>query len=314
MPLLGLRMSLSHAHRKFSAKPKQAARVKNVEHVDIRAHATFPLHYMDTGLAHRLVLVTGASGGIGQQVARAFVREGARCILHFHEHGDEARALARELGPGCVPLGADLTNEGAVQRLFSEAEAAAGPVDILVANAGLWPPDDVPLAHMSLEQWNRTLAVNLTSVFLCVREFFRGIVKHGLSDPAAVLVGSTAGLFGEAGHADYATAKAGLTYGLTRTLKNELCRLAPRGRINVVCPGWTFTPMAHTFADDAPRVRRALQTIPLRKVARPDDVAMAILYLASSRLSGHVTGQILTVAGGMEGRVLYAEDQTDPTH
>jgi 3-oxoacyl-[acyl-carrier protein] reductase len=267
---------------------------------------------MDTGLTNRLVLLTGASGGIGQQVARVLINEGARCILHFRNHGEEARALARELGPGCLPLGADLTSETDVQRLFADAEAAMGPVEILVANAGIWPPEDMPLVHMSLEQWNRTLSVNLTSVFLCLREFFRGIVKHKLSDPAAVLVGSTAGLFGEAGHADYATAKAGLTYGLTRSLKNELCRLAPRGRINVVCPGWTFTPMARTFAGDQPRVRRALQTIPMRKVARPQDVATTIVYLASSRLSGHVTGQILTVSGGMEGRVLYAEEEVDP--
>jgi NAD(P)-dependent dehydrogenase (short-subunit alcohol dehydrogenase family) len=145
-----------------------------------------------------------------------------------------------------------------------------------------------------------------------MREFFRGIVRHRLTDPAAVLVGSTAGIFGEAGHADYAAAKAGLTYGLARTLKNEICRLAPRGRANVVCPGWTRTPMARRFADDPERVRRVLQTIPVRKIARPHDVAMAILYLASSLLSGHVSGQVLTVSGGMEGRVLYRPDEVNP--
>ncbi len=266
---------------------------------------------MDSGLTNRVVLVTGASGGIGQQVARAFVQEGARCILHFGKHGDRAHTLARELDAGCIVIGADLTNELDVKQLFAEAETKAGPVEVLVANAGMWPPEDVGIQSMSLERWNQTIAVNLTSVFLCLREFFRGIAKNQLPDPAAILVGSTAGLFGEAGHADYATAKAGLTYGLARSLKNELSRLMPRGRINVVCPGWTFTPMAETFAGDPPRVRRALQTIPLRKIARPEDVASAIVYLASSRLSGHVTGQILTVAGGMEGRVLYAEDEID---
>jgi 3-oxoacyl-[acyl-carrier protein] reductase len=144
-----------------------------------------------------------------------------------------------------------------------------------------------------------------------MRAFFRGIAAHHLADPAGVLIGSTAGIFGEAGHADYAAAKAGLTYGLARSLKNEICRLAPRGRVNVVCPGWTVTPMARRFAADPARVRRALQTIPLRKVARVHDVAMAILYLASSRLAGHVSGQILTVSGGMEGRLLYGEDEVD---
>ena len=133
---------------------------------------------MDTKLANRVVLVTGASGGIGGELVRAFVREGARVVAHFGEHGDRADALHRELGALCVPLGADLTLEAEVERLFAEIEAGLGPVEVLVANAGWWPPDDVPLAEMTLKQWNNTLAVNLTSVFLCLREFCRGIVKN----------------------------------------------------------------------------------------------------------------------------------------
>jgi 3-oxoacyl-[acyl-carrier protein] reductase len=267
---------------------------------------------MDTGLGNRVVLVTGASGGIGGEVVRAFVREGCRVVAHYGRHRERAEALARELGPACTPLGADLTAEAEVERLFAAAEQARGPIEVLVANAGYWPPDDVPLERMGLDQWNRTLGANLTSVFLCMRAFLRNVRKHRLADPAAVLVGSTAGLFGEAGHADYAAAKAGLTYGLARSLKNEICRLAPRGRVNVVCPGWTVTPMTADFAADPPRVRRTLQTIPLRKVGRAHDVAAAVVYLASSRLAGHVSGQILTVAGGMEGRVLYSQEEIDP--
>jgi 3-oxoacyl-[acyl-carrier protein] reductase len=267
---------------------------------------------MDSDLAKRVVLVTGASGGIGGEVVRAFVREGARVAAHYSRNAERARNLARELGPACVALGADLTREAEVERLFAEVEQGLGPVDVLVANAGYWPPEDVPLADMTLEQWNNTLSVDLTSVFLCLREFFRGIRKHQLAEPAAILVGSTAGIFGEAGHADYAAAKAGLTYGLGRSLKNEICRLAPRGRVNVVCPGWVYTPMTQGFAADPAKVRRVLQTIPLRKVGRAHDVAMTILYLASPRLSGHVTGQVLTVSGGMEGRVLYEPDEVDP--
>src|SRR5262249_17114726 len=142
--------------------------------------------------------------------------------------------------------------------------------------------------------------------------FFRSIVKHQMAEPAAVLIGSTAGMFGEAGHADYAAAKAGLTYGLARTLKNEIARIALRGRVNVVCPGWTATPLTQRFTENPERVRRALQTIALRKVARAHDVAMAVVYLASAHLSGHVSGQVLTVSGGMEGRVLYQPDEVDP--
>jgi 3-oxoacyl-[acyl-carrier protein] reductase len=268
---------------------------------------------MDTELRNRVVIVTGASGGIGQEVARAFVAEGAKVIAHYGRNAEQARALVHELGPKCVAFGADLTRENEVERLFAEAESAFGPVEVLVANAGYWPPDDCPIERMSLAQWNQTIAVDLTSVFLCMREFFRGIAKHGIVDPAAILIGSTAAIFGEAGHADYAAAKAGLTYGLTRTLKNEICRLAPRGRVNVVCPGWTFTPMTKRFAADPPRVRRVLQTIPLRKVGRPQDVAAAVLFLASSKLSGHMTGQIVTLSGGMEGRVLYEPQEIDPS-
>jgi 3-oxoacyl-[acyl-carrier protein] reductase len=268
---------------------------------------------VDVKLSNRVVLVTGASGGIGGEVVRAFVAEGARVVAHFSEHGDRAQALAHELGAACVPLGADLTLEAEAERLFAEVEVGLGPVEVLVANAGYWPAEDIPLERMTLKQWDNTLAVNLTSVFLCMREFFRGIARHRLQDPAAVLIGSTAGMFGEAGHADYAAAKAGLTYGLARSLKNEICRLAPRGRVNVVCPGWTVTPLTRGLSADPAAVRRVLQTVPLRKIGRAHDVARAVVYLASSHLAGHVSGQILTVSGGMEGRVLYSPEEVDPS-
>jgi 3-oxoacyl-[acyl-carrier protein] reductase len=245
-------------------------------------------------------------------VARAFVAEGARVVAHHGRNAGSAEQLAADLGPACVALGAELTDEAAVDQLFTDIEARLGPVEVAVCNAGFWPPDDVPLAMMSLKRWNETLAVDLTSVFLTMRGFLRGVARYELSDPAAVLIGSTAGMIGEAGHADYAAAKAGVTYGLARSLKNEICRIAPRGRVNVVCPGWTLTATRPHFKDIG-KARRVLQTIPLRKHGRAVDVAMAVIYLASSRLAGHVTGQVLTVAGGMEGRVLYHEDEVDPS-
>jgi 3-oxoacyl-[acyl-carrier protein] reductase len=268
---------------------------------------------MDSGLAGRVALVTGASGGIGGEVARAFRAEGARVVAHFHRHGERAQALVRELGKDCAALGADLTSESEVERLFRQAETSIGPIDVLVANAGQWAQADEPIDQMLLARWRQTIDTNLTSAFLCAREFFRSIRKSDVADPAMVLVGSTAGVFGEAGHVDYACAKAGLIYGLGLTLKNEICRLAAQGRVNVVSPGWTETPMAERFTGDPVQIRRALQTMPLRKIARARDVAMAVVYLASSRLAGHVNGQVLHVAGGMEGRILYDPGEIDLT-
>src|SRR5438270_8886636 len=135
---------------------------------------------MDEKWADRVVLVTGAAGGIGGELVRAFVAAGARVVAHFGEHGGRSKALADELGACCVPLGADLTLEAEVERLFAEVEAGLGPVEVLVANAGHWP-EEVPLVQMTLRQWNETLAVNLTSAFLCSREFFRGIERHKLT-------------------------------------------------------------------------------------------------------------------------------------
>src|SRR6185369_825735 len=105
---------------------------------------------MDTKLSNKVVLVTGSSGGIGGELVRAFVREGARVVAHFSEHPERARQLAHELGASCVPFGADLTLEAEVERLFAEIEVGLGPVDVLVANAGYWPDESVPLHQMSL--------------------------------------------------------------------------------------------------------------------------------------------------------------------
>ena len=121
-----------------------------------------------------------------------------------------------------------------------------------------------------------------------------------------VLVGSTAGLVGEAGHADYAAAKSAVLGGLLLSLKNEVVRVAPRARVNAVAPGWTETPMTRGHVDPE-AVRKVSRTMALRKVAEPEDVARQVVVLASDELSGHVTGQVVTVAGGMEGRVIHED-------
>ena len=256
---------------------------------------------MDTGLNGCGVLVTGASGGIGAACARAFAAEGARVAVHYHRGEERARESAAAVG-GAPTIRADLTDEHEVEHLFEEARAALGRIDVCAAVAGVWPSEDVPVWQLPLDRWERTLRQNLTSVFLTSRAFLREVERNGHG--SLVLVGSTAGLVGEAGHADYAAAKSAVLGGLLLSLKNEVVRIAPSARVNAVAPGWTESPMTRGHVDPA-SVRRVSRTMALRKIAQPEDVARQVVVLASDELSGHVTGQVVTVAGGMEGRVLH---------
>lgn len=259
---------------------------------------------MDLDLMGARVLVTGGAGGIGAAICRRLADEGATVVVHHRTAKDEAATLAGELDG--IALQADLTDPDAAEGLVAAAVEALGDLDAVVANAGVWPPDDVPLWEMPVERWRRTVDVDLTATFLTVRAFLRHVASRETHQrpPVIVLVGSTAGIVGEAGHADYAAAKAGVQAGLLNSLKNEVPRLHPLGRVNVVAPGWTVTPMTATgLTDEA--VDRATATMALRKVAEPDDVAQAVAWLLSDRTAGHVTGQVVTVAGGMEGRLLW---------
>jgi 3-oxoacyl-[acyl-carrier protein] reductase len=258
---------------------------------------------MDTGLSGKRALVTGASGGIGAACARAFAAEGCRVVVHFHRGRERAEAVRAECGEGAVVAQADLRREEEAARLFDEARAALGGLDVCVAAAGVWPAEDVPLWRLPLERWQETLAANLTATFLTARGFLREVERSGHG--SLVLVGSTAGVYGEAGHADYASAKSAIVRGLLLSLKNEIVRVAPRGRVNAVCPGWTVSPMTRSTLEDPDLVDRVTRTMALRKVAEPEDVARQIVVLASDEVSGHVTGQVVMVAGGMEGRLLH---------
>ena len=260
---------------------------------------------MNADLKGKCVLITGASGGIGQATARAFAAEGADLVLHYHRNRQAIDQMLGTLDVRTEAVQADLSVEQQAEAMFDEALQAFQQIDVLVVNAATWDPSPVPLHQMTAAQWQQTLDADLTSAFYTCRAFMRHLAASPRESASIILVGSTAAIFGEADHADYAAAKAGLTYGLTLSLKNEIVRLAPKGRVNCVCPGWTDTPMAASQIADRNLVQRATATRPLRVIARPEDVASAILFFASDALAAHISGAVLPVAGGMEGRLLH---------
>jgi len=273
---------------------------------------------MNTDLAGKVVLITGASGGIGSAMAQKFAAEGAKLALHYCRGRTQIDALRRDLSQSdSLIVQADLARETQVKRMFAQTIKRFGRIDTLIANAGSWVTDDVPIDRMSLRQWQQTLDGVLTTMFLTVREFFRIVAKQKQGN--AVLISSTAAVFGEAGHADYSCGKAAIAYGLTRSLKNEIARLAPHtrdycgGRINCLCPGWTIVPRNKAKLRDVAMIKKFAATMALPQIARPDDIAHAAVFLSSDTLARHITGQSLVIAGGMEGRWLWQPNEIDPS-
>lgn len=271
---------------------------------------------MDLGLADKVALVTGASGGIGRALAEAFAAEGASLVLHGRSRLDELReyVAGRPWADRALVVAADTRDPAQLDAAFERALERFGRVDACVANAGVWPREDRPLHRVPVERVRDAIDVNLLGSMWTGRAFLAALERvgprpdgHGAS---LGFIGSTAGRFGERGHAEYAAAKAGLR-GLVRTLKNEIVQLDPYGRVNLVEPGWTVTHMTRAELETPGAVARVVRTMPVRQLARAADVARAVVVLASPVASRHVSGEILTVAGGMEGRVLWEPEAID---
>jgi len=270
---------------------------------------------LDLGLSQRVVLVTGASGGIGRALAEAFAAEGARLVLTGNEQIGELERWLHGAGiPDAIAVRADTTDPASIQAAFEAARAQFGRVDVAIANAGKWTPEFALLHEASVDRIRDNLSTNLLGTIWTARAFFQTLAHTGPhqdgSGASFAMIGSTAGRFGEKGHAEYAASKSGM-YGLLRTLKNEIVELDPFARVNLIEPGWTVTHMARAALEQPGVIERVVRTMPLRQLGRAQDVARAALFLASPVMSRHVSGEVITVAGGMEGRTLWDSDRID---
>jgi len=254
---------------------------------------------VETGLNGKVVLVTGGAGGIGRAISRAFAAEGARVVIHYHSSSGEAASLAESLAG--MAIRADLRNDGEAFSMVQTIVSEWGGLDVCIANAGHYPNTSKPFWEIDAGHWASTLDSNLGVTANTARAFLGHAAEIGRG--SIVMIGSTAGIYGESGHAGYATAKGAITSGLLMTLKNDVSQIGSV-RVNAVAPGWTVTPKKIEQGVDDGLLESATATMALKKLATPEDVARVVVMLASDEVSGHITGQVVEVAGGMEGRLI----------
>ena len=247
---------------------------------------------MTIDLKGKRALVTGGSRGVGAATARLLATSGADVAITYRTRAEEADRVVEDLrgmGVSAWAEAVDIAEAEAVAALFNRIDREMGGLDIVVANAGIWPVDGAPISELSDRRWHRTVAVNLDGVFYTVRAAARRLADGG----RVVVVGSTAGQRGEAGHADYAATKG----ALISMVKGIALELAPRDiTVNCVAPGWIDTEMAAAPYSAGGR-SRIEATIPLGRVASAEDVAGPIVFLCSP-LARHITGEVLNVNGG----------------
>jgi 3-oxoacyl-[acyl-carrier protein] reductase len=242
----------------------------------------------------RVALVTGGSRGIGAATVRLFVRAGARVVFNYVRAQSEAQRLVAECGADlCYAVRADLTGTGGAESLMHAAVERFGSLDALIVNHGVWQSKDVAIDEMSDEQWRTTIAVNLDSTFAVVKHAVAQM-KRQARGGHVVLVSSTAGQRGEAGHVDYAATK-GAIISMVKGLSIEL---APHGiYVNCIAPGWVDTDMTAGALSDPDRRERIFAAIPLGRVATPEEIAAPILFLCTQH-AGFITGEVFNVNGG----------------
>ena len=253
---------------------------------------------MNLSLSGKVALVTGGSRGIGAAVVRMFVGSGARVLFSYEKAKERADQLVKEVGAEkCAAAACNLSGTETARELVARTVDRFGRLDILVANHGVWSAEDVPVDQMQDSQWRSTVAINLDSVFALVKSSVAQMKKQEKSGAASghiVLVSSTAGQRGEAFHCDYAATKGALI-SMVKGLSTELARDGIY--VNCVAPGWVDTDMSAAALNDAKSRVAIFATIPLGRVAKPEEIAAPILFLCTPQ-AGFITGEVFNVNGG----------------
>lgn len=251
-------------------------------------------------LKDRVALITGGSRGIGAATVKLFCEAGAQVAFSYQKAKKEAEQVVKECGgkSRCHAIQAALDSPKAAKKLVEEAVKHFGRLDILVANHGVWPPDDQPVNEMPDDQWLSTMAINVNSVFGLIKHSVAQMKKQkpGIAEAKGhiVLISSTAGQRGEAFHCDYAATKGALI-SMVKGLSTEL---APhRIYVNCVAPGWVYTDMAAPALDDPVVSKRVFATIPLGRAGRAEEIAAPVLFLCTEH-AGFITGEIFNANGG----------------
>jgi 3-oxoacyl-[acyl-carrier protein] reductase len=249
-------------------------------------------------LEGKVALISGGSRGIGAATVRMFTAAGAKVVFSYRSAGRQALAVAKECGEAvCHAVASDLNSPEAARSLVAETVRHFGTLDILVANHGVWPVDDVPIERMSDEQWRSTLTINLDAVFGLVKHTVAQMKSQARGRGAAghiVLISSTSGQRGEAFHCDYSASKGALI-SMVKGLSTELASAGIY--VNSVAPGWVDTDMSAEALQDPKSGEEIRRTIPMGRVGTPEEIAGPVLFLCSEYAS-FITGEVFNVNGG----------------
>jgi 3-oxoacyl-[acyl-carrier protein] reductase len=249
-------------------------------------------------LSNKVALITGGSRGIGAATVRLFAAAGAKVVFSYQKAQAQAEALTKKCGEAnCRAVASNLSDAESARALVAETVKRFGRLDILVANHGVWPAQDIPIDKMTNEQWRSTLAINLDSVFGLVKYSVAQMKSQAKTGSAAghiVLVSSTSGQRGEAFHCDYSASKGALI-SMTKTLSSELATAGIY--VNSVAPGWVDTDLSRPALDDPKSGEEIRREIPMGRVGTPEEIAGPILFLCTEYAS-FITGEIFNVNGG----------------